>query len=356
MLPRRSRRHSAFTLIELLVVIAIIAILIALLVPAVQKVREAAARTQCINNLKQIGLGLHNYHDARKVLPAGGTDNRPPWGSGSSPWGTGWMADVLPYLDQGSLYSRFVFTATAGWNNASNDAVLNGAVVPAYRCQSSPLPLHAYFNATGYGTNTIQLPTYVGIAGANPGLIPGYADSRWNFGGPGTTCCNSGGLVSANGVLFPFSKITLHGITDGTSNTIMVSEQGDFLITTDGVKRDWSNGRLGWLIGSRDPGAGPAYQNGGDARLFNMTTIRYRINQKTGWGPGDGSADSGGDCSSAVGVGANLGSNIPLNSAHAGGIAMLFCDGTVRFASDSMDIATLAKLAIRDDGYPVDLP
>jgi prepilin-type N-terminal cleavage/methylation domain-containing protein/prepilin-type processing-associated H-X9-DG protein len=350
------RKRAGFTLIELLVVIAIIAILIALLVPAVQKVREAAARAQCINNLKQIGLALHGYHDAKKVLPPGGTDNRPPWGPVSSPWGTGWMADILPYVEQGSLYSKFVFTGSAGWANAHNDAVLNGAVVPVYRCPSSPLPIYAYFNATGYGTNTIQLPTYVGIAGADPRLIPGYGDARWNYGGPGDICCNSGGLVSANGTLFPFSKVTLLGITDGTSNTIIVSEQGDFLTTTDGVKRDWTNGRLGWLIGTTHPGGGPAYQSGGDARLFSMNTIRYRINQKSGWNPGNGSLSSGGDCSSAVGVCANLGSNIPLTSAHTGGINMLFGDGTVRFGSDSMDMPTLAKLAIRDDGYTVTIP
>jgi prepilin-type N-terminal cleavage/methylation domain-containing protein len=343
-------KREGFTLIELLVVIAIIAILIALLVPAVQKVREAAARTQCVHNLKQIGLALHGYHDAKKVLPPGGTDNRPPWGPASSPWGTGWMADTLPFVEQGSLYSKFVFTGSPGWANADNDAVLNGAVVPVYRCPSSTLPIHAYYNATGYGTNTIQLPTYVGIAGADPSLIPGYTDSRVNNGGGGTGCCNSGGLVSANGVLFPFSTVKLGKISDGASNTIMASEQGDFLTTTDGVKRDWTNGRVGWLIGTREPGEGPAYQKGGDARLFNMTTIRYRINQKTGWnGAGDGNCG-------ATGVCGNLGSNFPLTSTHPGGIAMLFGDGAVRFVSDSIDMATVAKLAIRDDGYPVDLP
>src|SRR3954453_23582837 len=105
------RRRSAFTLIELLVVIAIIAILIALLVPAVQKVREAAARTQCINNLKQIGLGIHNHHDTLKYFPTGGTN---PWAGvaltssgvpeGPKKQSVGWGFQILPYIEQAAVY------------------------------------------------------------------------------------------------------------------------------------------------------------------------------------------------------------------------------------------------------------
>src|SRR6185312_13535046 len=96
--------RGGFTLIELLVVIAIIAILIALLVPAVQKVREAAARTQCVNNLKQIGLATHGYHDANKKMPSNRTPNTYGYDINGSSWS--WLSRILPYVEQGPLYTQ----------------------------------------------------------------------------------------------------------------------------------------------------------------------------------------------------------------------------------------------------------
>src|ERR1035438_10170424 len=150
------RRSS--DLIELLVVIAIIAILIALLVPAVQKVREAAARTQCINNLKQIGIALHSFHDANKRLPVGcAPDTNPPLptagGTVTASGGSSWKVLILPYVEQGPIYSSWSFTASSGYSNGANGALIDGKTLAVYRCPSSSLPDYSSYqnpNSPGF--------------------------------------------------------------------------------------------------------------------------------------------------------------------------------------------------------------
>ncbi len=192
-----SRFRKAFTLIELLVVIAIIAILIALLVPAVQKVREAAARLQCTNNLKQLALGCHNYHDVYKLLPpgwlvtaAGGAPN-PGWS---------WQMMIAPYVEQGAIY------------NATNPDKTGAVGAPA--------------TATGVFTTPLSIFICPSDAGANVvSFWGGYAKTNY--------LCNR--EVLGPDASNKFSALALGKIIDGTSNTILLGER-DFIRTTPGTQ------------------------------------------------------------------------------------------------------------------------
>jgi len=333
----RQPGRAGFTLIELLVVIAIIAILIGLLVPAVQKVREAAARTQCSNNLHQIGLALHACHDASGKLPPGATTDNTPFGSGGG-WGSSWMVFLLPYVEQNNLYTQWQFTGgNSGYVNSNNRTIDSGIQIKTYRCPSSTLPLFAP-NATG-----VMQANYVAISGAANGLIPGYNELRVNnFGSTG--CCGGGGPAAFNGVFYDGSQTRITDMTDGTSNTLLVSEHSDYIVDTSNGKHQWTAGGLyGWSMGSNTnniSSGGP-----GDNRQFNCTTIRYALNQKSGWPTGNG------DCT--LGVCSDNGNNIPLNSNHGGGVMAVFGDAHVQLLNSSMSLAPLAGLATRDDGQAI---
>lgn len=342
---RAFRARSGFTLIELLVVIAIIAILIALLVPAVQKVREAAARSQCQNNLRQIGIALHAYHDVKKYLPPGCTTDAAPWGAGGG-WGSSWMVYLLPHVEQEPMFKLWQFTgANSGYVNANNRALTTaggGVVISVYRCPSSNLEMFAQ-----NGALKVMLANYVAISGAANGTIPGYTESRIDNSAGAINCCGGGGPASGGGMFFRGSQTKLTGIGDGSSNTLFVGEHGDVFTATDGGKRQWSAGGLyGWSMGTNRNSAPNG--NTGDNRQFNCTTIRYNINLKTGWNANGGGGTQSGDCT--VGVCYDLGNNIPLNSTHTGGINGLFGDASVRFISDGTSLSALASAAVRDDG------
>jgi len=337
-------------LIELLVVIAIIAILIGLLLPAVQKIREAANRMKCSNNLKQIGLALHNYHDTTGTLPPGTSQDQAPWGPGASNWGTNWMVYILPYMEQDNLWKSLTIGGGTGYGNTANGAVFNNKFIPHYRCPSTPLPLTTTSTVPGGTTGQMMMPTYVGIAGAAPGITSGYTELRYRNPSAAAGCC-SGGILSNGGALPPNIGNNFSAISDGLSNTMVVSEQGDFLITANGTKQAWNAaGPHGWTIGwgNTNNSFSSGNPSGGDNRAFNVTTVRYQINQKRGW------ADAPGNCGSQ-GVCDNTGQNIPLNAAHSGGVNILLGDGSVRFLADSTNLSVLGLLAIRDDGLTTGL-
>lgn len=333
-----------FTLVELLVVVTIIGILIALLLPGVQGAREASRRLQCLNNLKQIGLGLHNFHDANSRFPPGGAVDQPPFGTCSTgaAHGASWLVYLLPYVEQETLYQKFVFPGKSGWDNTSNADTYNKVALPVYRCPSSLLPIFRHSSIGTAGTDVYR-PSYAGISGATTELNP--AETRISTGGTITGCC-AGGKVSGGGILFPNAKINISEITDGATNTMIVGESSDFLHTLNGAQVDWSSGWHGFFIGCSNANTPPTYGSGGDARTMNQLSLRYLINQKRGW------PNSPGNCGS-TGVCDNIGTNTPLTSAHPGGIDILLADGSCRFVQETLDATTLGRLATRDDGLPL---
>lgn len=217
--------------------------------------------------------------------------------------------------------------------------------MPLFRCPSTPLPEWTTVAPTG---GRWQFTTYVGIAGAVSTLIPSYNDNRYANGCGNPGCC-CGGIAASNGTLFAGGPTKIAEMTDGTSNVIWVSEHGDYLFTQNGTRVAWGGGWHSWLIGSYLTTPVTSANTGWDLRHMNMTTIRYPINQKTGWPNPPGNCGSMGVCD-------NYGNNIPLNSAHVGGVNVLFGDGHIAFLRQTTSLDVLAMLAIRDDGRTFQLP
>ena len=213
-----SLRLRGFTLIELLVVIAIIAVLIALLLPAVQQAREAARRTQCKNNLKQIGLALHNYHDSHRVFPPGwiAVDEfrMPSAHEGTS--GVGWGAAILPYIEQDAIYR--LFNPSLPLTDPANASFLQSQV-NAYKCPSDPQPLQFDLHEEGGGSVLARLPIANYIAVFGPESLDDCELSAGNAPVlPDGTCKGSG-------MFYHNSSVKMASLTDGTSGTFMVGER-----------------------------------------------------------------------------------------------------------------------------------
>ncbi len=280
MLFARRYRGNGFTLIELLVVIAIIAILIALLLPAVQNAREAARRTQCKNNLKQIALALHNYHDIYMRLPPGSVSGRDTSGNGRANdfdgmWG--WQVMILPQLEQTTLWNQLDVSKSEGADRFPNyDSIdnssnpLGGRVFAAFVCPSCP----------GGRMN----PFFKMNAKAN--------------------------YVGSHNLMYTNSNTVFRDISDGTSNTLLVAER---VLLAGGNRK--SIGAI-W-IGGEQCGTGAA-------RRFEAAS---EINT-----PFSGSLDSSTNCQ----TGDTNQSRAVASSAHAGGGQFALADGSVRFISETI--------------------
>jgi prepilin-type N-terminal cleavage/methylation domain-containing protein/prepilin-type processing-associated H-X9-DG protein len=324
-------RRAGFTLIELLVVIAIIAILIGLLLPAVQKVREAAARTQCVNNLKQLGLACHNYHGDRESFPPGVYQLL----SASAPKyrGVPLFVYLLPYLEQDNLFRGWDMTNPLN-NTAGGASARTATVLKVLLCPSDLIPQNPVVN----GGLSYALTSYAGNGGTRS-YDPQFASNDGIFFviGPGSQTAPGG------------APVRIADVTDGLSNTLLFGERShtdpnhDSFVAALGGGAGQSllpMGQVGWWATSGGRLAA------GDVTLSAFAPINYRVPQNY----------------------ANRGSLTPpvtdaagyayyndrrlcaFGSNHPGGANFCLADGSVRFIRDSLPAATLQALAVRNDG------
>jgi prepilin-type N-terminal cleavage/methylation domain-containing protein/prepilin-type processing-associated H-X9-DG protein len=305
-MPRGKLQRQGFTLIELIVVIAIIAVIIGLLLPAVQQVRQSAARIQCANNLKQIGLALHGYHDDNQALPPGvKCTNASEWGETDAP-GWGWAANLLPYVDQDNLYKKIAFDHSIA---DPNNAVARVTPVSVFLCPAdSATPT---WNAAQLGADEQPGTPICGVAPAN---YLGMSTSEDGYEGVDT--------IQWNGVLYPNSSVRLIDIRDGTSQTFAVTE------------RLFRDGQVTWA--GAVPGAAVFAAVPGKETDVNTAMTLGDAGDASKPGEVDGGWPS-----------------IQHTSAHGVGANFLFCDGHVQFITPAISFVTFKALVTRSGGEAV---
>lgn len=349
--------RRAFTLIELLVVIAIIAVLIALLLPAVQQAREAARRSQCKNNLKQLGLACHNYHEVFNQFPMNwyngqnhtqGDPNNPNYPNGSWPW----TVAAMPYLDQAPLYNQIStyfsiavqpapncgmgYTTSVGGVPAPRD--LAKQVISVFICPSNDQPRmrtgmivepdnggwNAPYSAPAGGLDYVGNMGHIWAGWKDCANVPDFPGGEFVRGSAGTPWISerwNNDNPNINGVFFFRGSVGINAIVDGTSNTVMLFENMHW---RGGNGANFNYGHLdhaNWAcaLGAVDP-------------------LRHPINNRNpAWQYGDGDVRNSGGASSR----------------HVGGAHFALADGSVRFISENIDNGTRYRLAVRRDNKPV---
>lgn len=320
--------RRAFTLVELLVVIAIIGVLVGLLLPAVQQAREAARRMSCSNNLKQIGLGLHNYHDVHKKLPDALYGN--PNGSRDDDDGFSWLVSLLPFVEQQNLHEGINPQGAPGifqrqdifqtYYPGLTRVPFGDTIVGTYRCPSSALPDRV--------PETWFIPGSDRVGG---GPVPNYAP--WQSGYATTDYKTNGGAQRGNfGVMHKSREgggSPFRDVTDGLSNTVMAAESS--YVTSSGSRsarrstpptafRDWPT----WIGAMGRGGDEQVRTNGRFSNPINANTTPSRMYFAT--------------------------NDDAAFSYHSGGAQFVFCDGSVHFISENIDLLIYDRLYDRRDG------
>lgn len=302
-------RQRAFTLVELLVVMAIISVLIALLLPAVQAAREAARRSQCTNNLKQMGLGLHNYESQNKCLPPGVHMHTDEMAAGYS-----WRVEMLPFLEQSPLHEAIDPQPGGDYLKEPGESIPD-----LFQCPSAESQPPA--------GGSLLPSNYVGVAGS------GQAEGgRLNL--PGQAFY---GDAYIDGVLYPNSKTKLGQVTDGTSHTLAI---GEWVYMPHAAAKDWMYGGV-WVAG----GQGGTVN---EMQLGPVKNLRWPINadnDEHGYYKWDIDAPAGADKTM-------LENDLPFGSEHAGGAFFLMVDGSVHFLQEDIDFTILQDLATRAGDEP----
>ena len=337
-MARQRRQRGGFTLIELLVVIAIIAILIALLLPAVQQAREAARRTQCKNNLKQLALAIHNYADTSLQFPPGGIYmGNPPPVMGTPPtnsmrdggWGATWVVMTLPFIEQGPLHARYDFSWNARDTNSTGNTTLDSrdvvrnAKVPGLLCPSHPV------------ITTLLSQDFDGHAKGQYAACGGFAHLS-NAGH-----ANNMALKGAFSVRTQFGA-RFSDMTDGSSNVVMLGE----IVAVNSTGDD--RGAWGWATG-------PMFNSRG-GQTTPQSVLTPNTKSETDCSPyanNDTTSPNFNLRNNPDCTGSNA--RVAARSYHSGGVQVALGDASVRFVSETIDQTVWANATAISDGVPATL-